>query len=477
MGMPDHIDDLLGLALASNDLYIEAAVHSWASADCRQQLEALMFAKRRNALLLAKWEHTPASVLEALSQRVVSTNVDVVDTSVAMRLDKNPNTSAQVLTQLYAGQRKLKPLYADFMLLIAQHAHTPASVLQRIAQASEDDACLKAVSRNQAAGADVLAGLLKRMAGKPLMADLAKNMAENPSTSATLLQAIYVQASVHVLDVYVRAAVIAHASCLQSLIDAAVHDDDVLVMRKLAASKKVSPDALFKLARSVDVAVRCAVASNPLSPKRLVRMLLHDENHLVRRGIAARKDLGKASIYVLQHDEDRWVRQWLARNGVTPPSVLEALVLDPDADVRRAVARNTGCTLKLLQLLANDSSAWVRSAVAYQHKTPKSVLAILATDTDIDVLSGVANNPRTPQRILQGLTASTEADVRRGVILNKKASRKTLLPLLEDPYYLHRLLLVGNDKLQALDKWRLHDDPDSQVRFTVFKWMANRVCL
>ena len=86
----------------------------------------------------------------------------------------------------------------------------------------------------------------------------------------------------------------------------------------------------------------------------------------------------------------------------------------------------------------------------------------------------MANNPNTPQKILKKLTASGDADVRRGVILNRSATRKTLLPLLEDAYYLHRLMLVTNNKLKDTDKWHLCFDPDFRVRFTAFRYFSNQ---
>jgi hypothetical protein len=75
---------------------------------------------------------------------------------------------------------------------------------------------------------------------------------------------------------------------------------------------------------------------------------------------------------------------------------------------------------------------------------------------------------------LQRLTHSVLADVRRGVVTNKAAKRETLLPLIEDPFYLNRLLLVGNPVLSPEDKWRLSDDPDPAVRFTLFSWFSRQ---
>jgi ethanolamine ammonia-lyase large subunit len=115
----------------------------------------------------------------------------------------------------------------------------------------------------------------------------------------------------------------------------------------------------------------------------------------------------------------------------------------------------------------------VRAAVAYQANANADLLVQLATDRDVDVLSGIAANSHTPKANLQILAQHAEADVRRGVILNKAADRETLLPMLQDAYYLHRMLLVWNKQLSKTDKWSLHDDPDENVRFAVFKWFAD----
>jgi hypothetical protein len=462
MRIPDNADDLVKLAINTGDVYIAAAVHKVATRNDRKQLESLMFGKRRNALMLARWEHTPESVLQALSSST--------DRAVVLRLDKNPNTPSHAMSNLYAEEQDGFKRTLSLTMLIAQHQHTPISILECIAKFDNDIESLMAVSRNPSANADVLRVLMGRLATSHKFGLVKKNVAANPSATSDLLEDIYSES-----DSYTRAAVISHVNCPQSLIGQAINDDDVLVMRKLAADKRLTTDVLARLVLSKDKAVRCSVASNLALTKVLIKHLVLDNSNAVRREVAARADLTVANIKCLMSDSDHWVRMWLARNPIVPRKVLERLSLDQHADVRRAVARNPRCPIRLLNILAKDANSWVQSAVAYQHQSPKRLMVALAEVTDVDVLSGVANNPHTPQRVLQKLTTSIEADIRRGVILNQKASRNTLLPLLEDPYYLHRVMLVANSKLKDKDKWILHNDPDFQVRFVVFKWLVNRL--
>lgn len=462
MGIPDNADDLVKLAINTGDIYIAAAVHRVATGNDRKQLELLMFGKRRDALMLARWEHTPASVLHALSSST--------DRAIVLRLDKNPNTPSQAMPSLYDAEKNGSKKSLSLTMLIAQHQHTPIDILECIAKFDSDVESLMAVSRNPAVNADVLRVLKSRMAGSSKFELFKKNVAANPSATSDLLEEIYSES-----DAYTRAAMISHANCPQSLIEKAINDDDVLVTRQLAADKRLTKDVLARLVLSKDKAVRCSVASNSALTKVLIKQLVRDDSNAVRREIAKRANLTIANIKCLMSDGDHWVRMWLARNPIVPHKVLEMLSLDQHADVRRAVARNPRCPVGLLKVIAKDESSWVRSAVAYRHKSPKRLMVVLAEDTEVDVLSGVASNPHTPQRVLQRLATSPEADIRRGVILNNMARRTTLLPLLEDPYYLHRLMLVDSSKLKEKDKWSLRNDPDYQVRFVVFKWLVNRL--
>jgi len=458
--MQDSTDALVKLAIKAGDPYVAAAVHELATGASKRQIEAQMMNTRRTALALARWEHTPASVLAALS--------GIGDDAVDLRLDKNPNTASGVLSNLYADASNKRNL--NLTKLIAQHRNSEAGVLKSIALFAEDAESLLALSKNPSATAEVLDCLSARLADSELGVALNKNIAQNISASADLLARIYERS-----DLHTQAAIIGHVNCPDALIAAAMNSEDLLVMRTLARDKRVTADVLRRYARSDDAGVRCGVAANDATPVSLIGDLAGDKSELVRREIASRHDLLPAHIQVLTGDADDWVRQRLARNAIAPLDVLRVLAADVQADVRRAVARNAQCPLELLELLAADSNAWVRAAVAYQHHSPQELLVALAEDGDVDVLSGVANNPNTPQQILEKLVASSEADVRRGVILNRAATRNTLLPLLEDPYYLHRVLMIANPSMHELDKWNLREDPDYQVRFSVYRWAVKNI--
>lgn len=443
-------------AIRSGDVYSAAAVYGISDGRRRKLLESTVFSKRRELLLLASWKYTPTEVLQMLS--------DSDDPFVKLRLCKNFNTPSEALTKLYVKSFKDSCKGVNLTIPIARHQHAVTNLLAIITDVNEDLETLKAISQNPSANGNLLRHLLSQQPQDELIID--KNVVSNPSAPAEALKVIYDRG-----DAYTRAAVIAHANCPEFLLSQAESDSDVFVQRKLARKCK-KLDVLANLVENKDTAVRYGLASNNLLPQSLIKILMDDSSFEVRRRLARRSDLSVAAIDRLMNDEDSWVRLWIARNKITPLKVLKVLSYDSCYEVRRGVASNQRCPVVLLEALAKDKSAWVRSAVAYQYKSPKRLLVELAKEPNIDVLSGVANNKHTPQCILQELVLSSEPDIRRGVILNRNARRTTLMPLLEDPYYVHRLMLVDNPMLNAMDKLQLCEDPDFNVRFAAYSWFA-----
>ncbi len=449
MDLPQSAAVLVDDAIASGDVHCAAAVYEVGDGKQQAVLRKLMFEKRRDVLMLARWEHTPSEVLRALCESS--------DEFVRLRLGRNQNTPVQVL-----AEQEQTNANADLTGLIAQHQHAPHDLLQNLAEEDEDAEHLKSICRNQASDAAVLMTLSARKPG-----DFEREMVGNPNVSADMLQVIYRSG-----DAYLRAAAVGHANCPLALMHEAMDDKEVLVQRQLAKDARLPAAVLMQLATAEDTAVRAGAAGNPALPAEAQPLLAKDEAVAVRRALAARTDLAERLMEQMSTDKDDWVRQWLGRNPALPQALMRQLAEDKVDDVRRAVARNPQCPLALLRYLANDKSDWVRAAVAYQPNADSVLMRELAADTDIDVLSGVAANANTAVSLMMKLARHEEADVRRGVILNPQATRLILVPLLEDPYYLHRLMLVGHAQLTAEDKWRLHDDPDYRVRFSVYRWFA-----
>ena len=151
---------LVNKAIQTNDIYCAAAVYGVATQKKRKVLEAVMFAKRRDVLMLARWEHTPAAVLLAISEnKADGSKLDSavrLDNAVTLRLSKNPTTPAQALLNLYVESIKDNNKNTNLTMLIAQHHHTPANVLASIVQFDSILENLKAVSRNPTATEQVL---------------------------------------------------------------------------------------------------------------------------------------------------------------------------------------------------------------------------------------------------------------------------------------------------------------------------------
>ena len=472
MSTPGGCDALVSAAIANGDVYSAAGAFGAAQLSSKntEALATILFAKRRDALRLARWEHTPASVLQAIGDNARN------DQMLQTRLMKNQKAPM-------AGEIVEQAELLDHALLglVAQHTQAPRPLLIKLAVENQDVLLLKAIARNQSSDAEVLDILLKREPVK-----LAREIVANPAATIEMLEMLYQQG-----DVYIKSAVLGHERFLASSglmiqgfmtqvqVDAGLipgkaalksKQDQLLLQRQLA--KFNLPMALLKtLAQSEDSAVRAAVANNSVFVD--VQSLVSDEAPSVRRALAARADLSINQMQSLSMDKDVWVRVWLARNAAIDRNTMLHLAQDKEQEVRRGVARNTRCPLSLLEKFASDNSAWVRAAVAYQANANADLLMQLASNDDVDVLSGVASNSHTPKSILCELSKHGEPDVRRGVILNKAADRETLLPMLQDDYYLHRMLLVWNQQLTTDDKWSLHDDPDENVRFAVFKWFGD----
>ncbi len=451
-----HWRELVGLALEADDLYGAAALYPYASGSDRERLGSRLFNTRRDRLALAALSFAPAAVLA----RLATVASESSDTTLGVRLARNPSTPGPALDAL-ASQAGAIDDAGRLWQLLARHANAPHALLAAIASRTDDVAVLRALCENVGVPADLLTQLERRGIAT-LQRLLAIHLATDEETLTRLWNSTRANA--------VRAQVLRHPYCPDALLRSI--PASVPEKRSVALHARTSGEVLTLLARDDEATVRRAAAVNPGTPAGALIALCFDAEPAVRRAVAARADVAPRVADWLAEDADAWVRRSLARNPACSTEWLERLVQDAESEVRRAVSRHPRCPARLLALLATDDVAWVRAGVAYRDDLPRAVLSQLARDTDIDVLSGVARNPATPQAGLARLAEHDVPDVRRGVILNRQATRRVLLPLREEAYPLHRVLVFEHPNLTDADRWRMRLDPDSEARMRIFGYFG-----
>ncbi|WP_428851409.1 hypothetical protein [Imbroritus primus] len=447
-----HWLELLRRARSCSDPFAAAALYPHAAGGHREALAQRLFQARADCLQLAAAPFLPASVLSALAQRCAH------DEMVLVRLARNPATPAHALAHVWDAARSARTCE-----LLARHPNTPRMVLAALAGCNPTPPVLRALCENTGVAPELLADLERRHP-----AGLERLLAVNLATDARTLDTLW-QSTV---EPAVRAQILLHPACPARLLTRL--PDGVLERRSLARQVRTSADLLARLAADGDAAVRRAAAAQAALPMAALLTLCFDRDAGVRRTIAGRADLPPRLVDWLLEDADVWVRRTVARNAACPVDRLTRLAGDAEADVRRGVARHPACPPELLERLSLDPVPWVQAGVAYRHDISVQLVRRLARSTDIDVLAGVAQQREVSPTRLAALARHDSPDVRRAVILNRHASRSVLLMLRKDGYALHRALLVDHPHLTDADRWRMRNDPDSQVRFRVFAHFARQ---
>lgn len=453
--MRRHWRELIRLALDADDAACAAALYPFARDADRARLATRLFAKRRDRLTLAARAFVPPAVLAELACRASAEH----DDTLKLRLARNPATPAGALEMLAAGQ--MQPFSPRLAELLARHVQAPYALLASLAAHSGDLDVLRALCQNVGVASELLTQLEQRGIAV-LQRLLAIHLATDAQTLAHLWRTTHASA--------VRAQVLRHPCCPDDLL--CTIPASAAERRSLAMHPRAPANILMLLARDDDAAVRRAAAINFSTPAGALVGLCFDAQPLVRRAVAGRNDIPLKVVDLLSDDIDVWVRSALARSGVCPEYCLERFAKDQEAEVRRAAGRHPRCPPSLLAILARDSAAWVRAGVACREALPRTMLHQLAHDSDVDVLCGVARNCATPQAQLARFASHAIADVRRSVILNRNATRRVLLPLRDESYPLHRMLVFEHPNLSNTDRWRMRMDPDGEVRSRMFGYFG-----
>ena len=316
--LPETADALINCAISSGDLHSAAAVYELAEGEQKQQLSDILCKERRNTLLLARWEHTPAAVLQMLAE--------IEDETIRLRLDKNPSSRAGTLNTIYKKGGHDRQLIS----LLTQHAHSSSTLLNSLAMSEDDIPILKSIAAHPNTDANTLNRLEQRY---PDMFD--NELAVHAETPPELLEKLYQRG-----NCFIRSAVVTHIRCPQFLLDLAFNETDINILRHLAANPRLSPEKLAILAQHDDVSVLRTLAGNPSLSKELANQMIHNSTNIVRRALASRTDLTDENLQQLANDEDHWVRQRVARHPQLDEMLLNKLAQDQNDEARRAVTRN-----------------------------------------------------------------------------------------------------------------------------------------
>ena len=388
----------------------------------------------------------------SLLQRLAQESDDLI----LDKLVKNSSTPDAVLQQLYQGSDDEGRLQA-----IAAHPNASESLLDRLDE-QRRPILRQALCHNHSTGLPQLYRILPE-------ASLAegKGIVQNPFADTAMLDQLWHRYS----ERYLRAEIASHANCSLKLLAEAVMSDDPLLRRKSAANPRLSAEQRTRLLSDLEAPVRAAVLRH-LDTGHL--RSIDEPARRVRRELARQKNLDESLIEQLADDEDTWVRRWIARHTATPGHLLKTLAIDNETEVRRGVARNPNLSSELCRRLAADSESWVRAGIAFRSDLEPVVIRMLANDVSIDVLAGLGRNPGTPEILLAAIAQHSDRDVRRAVILNPQAPPVVLRTLVEDPYGFNRAQLCRHPNMNLQGLWQLFEDPEPMVRFTAVQALASR---
>ncbi len=249
-----------------------------------------------------------------------------------------------------------------------------------------------------------------------------------------------------------------------------IRTDDVALRLALAANPLMSKPALEQLANDQNPKIRLAVAQNPASEFQVCQRLLHglvtEKDPAIRMYIARSAATAPEDLETLSKDSVVETLCAIADNPVSPSTlrtaVLEALstcgesiglllvarssdapghlfhllLTSSDPHVIVAVSENVGAPESArsaaLELLASSDVPEVKRAVAKNKLTPPAVLDSLTKEANSLLLGIISANPATPTATLANLAKSDYWDVRCGVAGNPSAPPPTLLALSRD---------------------------------------------
>ena len=293
-------------------------------------------------------------------------------TEETLQLANDPNTSTEVLTQLYA--------HADAALnkALSQNPNTPKEILISLA------------------------------------AKHALELVNNPSFELFFIED---PAFFKMLPYEAQQAMIDQISSMPNwLIEIMIQG----YASRLARQPSTPVWALNYLSRAKPPEIRSALASNSNLPEDLFWYLSEDPERSVRNTIARNPSIPQKLLWHLSEDPEQMVRRMIAQNPSAPEEPLWFLAEHENTEVRLVLCGNTALPEELFWFFAKSPQAKLRSKLALNPKAPEGVLEYLSLDEDLEVTSNVARNQTTSLALLLRLATHPSLQVRLNVFRNKQ---------------------------------------------------------
>lgn len=249
-----------------------------------------------------------------------------------------------------------------------------------------------------------------------------------------------------------------------------IKTEDVALRLALAANPLMPAHALEQLANDLDPKVRLSVAENPASEFQVRQRLLHglitEKDPATRLCIARSAATAPEDLKTLAKDGDVETLCAVAENPVclvtlratvlaslstcgkstglllvarsvdAPEHLFSVLLKSNDKDVIVAISENVGAPEALrstaLEQLASSDDIQIKQSIARNMLTPPAVLDFLANDADPGLLGLISSNQKTPASTLERLAKSNDWNVRYGVAGNPSTPHSALLVLSKD---------------------------------------------
>lgn len=372
---------------------------------------------------------------------VPDTLIPIFDKEIKLRLAKNINTSANILSQLIKQDNKLskyerKKLYSA----IAQHPNTSSPILEQLI-GDEDEEVRRLAISHPSLSLNLIQEYYRQH-------QAIKNLNINSEALRQLAESKYLP---------IRLQVARHHLTPGDVLSDLANSYEWQLRLAVAFNLNTSVNTLQQLIQDSYWQVRWAIAQNFSTPENLLQQLLKDEaaevQDVAKRRLEDTSEAAKKNSDLIiatnliphrRNEPDGQGRMVILSTemGFAKRAYLRTIDLSQLSDVVKDVSKNNwnyrlcllneNTPIELIQELANSKDDYFRRSIAAQFFTPTNILEQLANDSSTNVRLAVAKNPNSTEDILNFLATDDSEIVRNAVICNPNISLEILQKVIRD---------------------------------------------